>query len=198
MTDIVLATRNLKKAEELTRILADTSIRIFTLDSFPDCPEVIEDRNTFEGNALKKAIAVSQHTGLISVADDSGLEVDALGGAPGVISAYYAGVNATDYDNILKLLNKLKDVPDEKRTARFVCCIAIVFPNGVQETFFGYVNGFIGREIRGNKGFGYDPVFYPSGYNQTFAEMTSEEKDSVSHRKQALLKLKKYLQNYRR
>lgn len=196
--DIVLATRNLKKAEELKRIFADDSIRILTLESFPDCPEVIEDRDTFEGNALKKAITVSKHTGLTAVADDSGLEVDALGGAPGVISAYYAGVNASDDDNIAKLLKELQNVPDENRTARFVCCIAIAFPEGNQKTFLGYVDGIIVKEPRGKKGFGYDPVFSPKGYNKTFAEMTAEEKDSISHRKQALLELKNFLQNYKR
>lgn len=196
--DIILATRNLKKAVELKRILSDDSIRILTLDTFPDCPEVVEDRNTFEGNAIKKALTISQHTGLTAIADDSGLEVDALNGAPGVMSAYYAGANANDNDNIAKLLKELQNVPEENRTARFVCCIALAFPEGIQKTFFGYVDGIIVKEPRGEKGFGYDPVFSPKGYNKTFAEMTSEEKDSISHRKEALLKLKKFLQNYKR
>ncbi|MCX8030009.1 MAG: XTP/dITP diphosphatase [Thermodesulfovibrionales bacterium] len=194
--DIVLATRNVKKAQELQRILGDTSFRILTLDSFPDCPEVIEDKDSFEGNALKKATTVAKHTGLVAIADDSGLEVDALDGRPGVISAYYAGMEASDAENIAKLLFELKGVPAEKRTARFVCCIAIAFPDGQKETFFGYVYGKIAEEPKGRSGFGYDPIFYPLGQEKTFAEMSADQKDSISHRKQALLKLKNYLRKY--
>lgn len=192
--EIVLATGNRKKSEEVKRILSAPDIKILTLDDFPECPEVIEDRDTFEGNALKKASVIAHCTGLTTIADDSGLEVDALKGAPGVFSARYAGDNATDNDNINKLLRETMHVPDETRTARFVCCIALVFPDSRQKTFFGYVNGKIGRSPKGDMGFGYDPVFCPDGSDLTFAEMTSSEKDSLSHRKEALEKLKKYLQ----
>lgn len=191
---IILATRNRKKAEEVKRILSVPDTKILTLDDFPECPEVIEDRDTFEGNALKKASVIAQCTGLTAIADDSGLEVDALNGAPGVFSARYAGDNATDNDNIIKLLRETMHVPDGKRTARFVCCIALAFPDSRQKSFFGYVHGIIGRFPKGDMGFGYDPIFYPDGSDLTFADMTSSEKDSLSHRKEALEKLKKYLQ----
>ncbi len=193
--NIVLATRNKKKVEEIKRILKIPNIKILTLDDFPDSPEVVEDMDTFEGNALKKAIAVSKFTGLASVADDSGLEVDALSGAPGVHSAYYAGDNAKDSDNIAKLLIEIQHVPEEKRTARFVCCIAIAFPDGTKKVFFGYVYGKIGKIPKGSGGFGYDPIFYPEKSALTFAEMSPSEKDNISHRKEALSKLKEYLQN---
>ncbi len=194
MIEIVLATRNQKKAEEIRRILANQDIKILTLEDIAECPEVVEDRDTFEGNALKKAVTVAQCTGLTAVADDSGLEVEALNGAPGVISARYAGENATDAENIAKLLSELSHVPDEKRTARFVCCIALSYPDAGNVTFFGYVYGRIGRIPKGGMGFGYDPVFYPTGSDLTFAEMTSEKKDSLSHRREAIDKLNKYLQ----
>lgn len=194
MTEIVLATRNKKKAEEIKRILTNPDIKVITLDDVAECPEVIEDRDTFEGNALKKAITIAQCTNLIAIADDSGLEVDALGGKPGVKSARFAGEDASDAANIERLLSEMDRVPDEKRTARFVCCIAIAYPNGENATFFGYIHGKIGRTPKGSKGFGYDPVFYPDGYDLTFAEMSPEKKDSLSHRRQALDKLNKYLQ----
>jgi XTP/dITP diphosphohydrolase len=194
MIEIVLATRNRKKAEEIQRILSNPDIKLLTLDDVAECPEVIEDRDTFEGNALKKAVTIAQCTNLIAIADDSGLEVDALGGAPGVKSARFAGVNANDSANIEKLLKELRDVPDEKRTARFVCCIAIAYPEGKSAVFFGYVHGRIGRVPKGERGFGYDPVFYPDGFDLTFAEMPPEKKDSLSHRREALCKLNEYLQ----
>ncbi|MCX7913556.1 MAG: XTP/dITP diphosphatase [Thermodesulfovibrionales bacterium] len=195
---LVLATRNRKKAEELERILREIgNIGILTLEDFPNCPEVIEDGKTFEENALKKARVVSEYTGLPALADDSGLEVDVLNGAPGVFSARYAGDNATDEDNVRKLLEALKGVSDEKRTARFVCCIALVLPQGVQKTFVGYVYGKIAKSPKGKRGFGYDPVFYPDFSSLTFAEMDPSEKDRISHRKQALLKLREYIAQLR-
>jgi XTP/dITP diphosphohydrolase len=193
--EIVLATRNKKKIEEIRRITADLPITILSLDNFPDCPETVEDRDTFEGNAVKKASEVCQCAGKPALADDSGLEVDALGGAPGVYSARYAG-NAgggNDVRNYEKLLSELKTVPDEKRGARFVCCMALAFPEGTVKTFFGYAEGRIGREPKGKTGFGYDPVFIPDSYENTFAEMSGEEKDKLSHRGKALEKLADYL-----
>jgi XTP/dITP diphosphohydrolase len=193
--EIVLATRNKKKIEEIRRITADLPITILSLDNFPDCPETVEDKDTFEGNAVKKASEVCLCAGKPALADDSGLEVDALGGAPGVYSARYAG-NAgggNDVRNYEKLLSELKTVPDEKRGARFVCCIALAFPEGTVKTFFGYAEGRIGREPKGKTGFGYDPVFIPDSYENTFAEMSAEEKDKLSHRGKALEKLADYL-----
>ncbi|MBI5213892.1 MAG: non-canonical purine NTP pyrophosphatase, partial [Nitrospirae bacterium] len=127
--EIVLATRNKNKVEEMARILEGMDIVILTLNDFPSCPEVEEDKDTFEGNAVKKAVAIAECTNKIAVADDSGLEVYAINGAPGVMSARYSGKNATDVTNIEKLLDEMKDVPDEERGARFVCCIALAFPD---------------------------------------------------------------------
>lgn len=193
--DIVLATRNKKKAEEMSRILSEKGINILTLDDFPSCPEVEEDAETFEGNAVKKAKSVTECSGKIAVADDSGLEVYALNGAPGVRSARYAGEDADDVSNVRKLLNEMENVPDEKRGARFVCCIALAYPDGRIEKFLGFVDGKISQEPRGRMGFGYDPVFIPEGYESTFAEMAPEEKDSISHRGRAIEGLKRYLNN---
>ncbi len=193
--DIVLATRNKKKIEEIKRITADLPINVLSLDDFPDCPEIVEDRDTFEGNAIKKAEEICRCTGKAALADDSGLEVDALGGGPGVFSARYAGGagGGNDVRNYEKLLVELRDVPDEKRGARFVCCMALSFPDKTVKTFFGYAKGCIGHEPRGKTGFGYDPVFIPEGHKRTFAEMIAEEKDRLSHRGKALKKLRDFL-----
>jgi len=192
--NIVLATRNKKKAEEMSRILAGTraTSQILTLDDFPECQDVKEDGDTFEANAVKKAVYISKCTNATAIADDSGLEVDALNGAPGVFSARYAGESADDEANMRKLLNEMKGVPYEKRSARFVCCIAMV-SEGEVKTFFGYVAGRIGTEPRGRKGFGYDPVFYPEGCDRTFAEMSNAEKNAISHRGKAIRELQKYV-----
>jgi len=193
--EIVLATRNKKKIEEIKRITADLPITILSLDNFPDCPETVEDRDSFEGNAVKKATEVCQSTGKPALADDSGLEVDALHGAPGVYSARYAGGTGggNDVRNYVKLLRELGGVPREQRNARFVCCIALAFPEGLVKTFFGYSKGHIAMEPKGKTGFGYDPVFIPENFASTFAEMTGEEKDKLSHRGKALEKLAEYL-----
>lgn len=193
--EIVLATRNKKKIEEIKRITADLPITVLSLDNFPGCPETIEDRDTFEGNAVKKAVEVCRFTGQPALADDSGLEVDALNGAPGIYSARYAGSGANDFRNNEKLLAELKNVTPEKRTAQFVCCMALAFPDGTVKTFLGYAKGRIGLEPKGKTGFGYDPVFIPQGFERTFAEMAGAEKDRLSHRGQALEKLRNFLHN---
>lgn len=190
---IVLATRNKKKVEEIKRIVAGTSISIQILDDFPNMPEVAEDGITFEANAIKKALAVTSFTGKPALADDSGLEVYALNGAPGTLSSRYSGESADDRKNIEKLLNEMRSIDVEKRGARFICCLALAFPEGKVKTFLGYAEGRIGKEPRGSKGFGYDPVFYPEGQIRTFAEMADEDKDALSHRGKALMKLKEYL-----
>jgi XTP/dITP diphosphohydrolase len=195
MMTIVLATRNKKKVEELTRIFSGYAIRFLTLDSFPGCPEVVEDGATFRQNALKKAIQVSRFTGCPSIADDSGLEVPALGGAPGILSARYAGKGANDRKNLRKLLKDMANFAGAARDARFVCCIAFALPEGTHKTFTGYAKGKIGEKPRGFNGFGYDPIFLPSGGQRTFAEMTEAEKDVVSHRGKAMRKLYAYLRN---
>jgi XTP/dITP diphosphohydrolase len=191
--DIVLATKNKNKAEELKRITEGMPVSIFSLDDFPGCPETEEDGATFEANAIKKALAIARYTGKPALADDSGLEVYALGGAPGIYSARYAGAGANDVQNTGKLLSEMRSVVKDKRGARFVCCIALAFPDGIAYTFYGYAVGAIGTEQRGVRGFGYDPVFYPEGCNRTFAEMDEKEKDALSHRGKALKAFSKYL-----
>jgi len=191
---IVLATTNRKKAEEMKRMFAGYDISFVTLNAFPGCPEVVEDGKTFRSNALKKARAVSKFTGLPTVADDSGLEVAALGGAPGVFSARYAGEKANDSENVKKLLREMRPLTaSEDRGARFVCCIAFATPEGKFKTFTGYIKGIIGKGPKGFNGFGYDPVFYAEGHDKTFAEMTAQEKDRLSHRGRAMNKLYRYL-----
>ncbi|HDH04668.1 MAG TPA: XTP/dITP diphosphatase [Nitrospirae bacterium] len=197
--NIALASRNKNKIEELKKIIetdviagTGVSVNILTPDNFPECEEVEEDGDTFEANALKKALYISKCAGMTAIADDSGLEVDALNGAPGVFSARYAGESADDIANLEKLLNEMKGVPPEKRSARFVCCIALASGDDVK-TFFGSVEGGIGTAPKGKGGFGYDPVFYPKGYDRTFAEMSDDEKNALSHRGAALRKLKEYL-----
>ena len=192
--NIVLATRNKKKVKELKRMFSGYSIVFQTMDAFPGCPEVKEDGRTFRQNAVKKAVAVARHTGCLALADDSGLAVDVLEGAPGVFSARYAGKDATDGDNVKKLLKNLRGIDDpDRRTARFVCCIALALPDGRSKTFTGYVNGAIGKRPKGHNGFGYDPIFYPEGDERTFAEMQDTEKDDMSHRGRAMKKLYAYL-----
>ena len=193
---IVLATTNKKKIEEMQRMFRGYAIRFVTLTSFPGCPEVLEDGKTFRANAVKKALAVSKFTGCPAVADDSGLEVPALGGAPGVISARYAGEGAKDHENVTKLLREMRPLTEDvDRKARFVCCIAFANPEGTCRTFTGYVEGVIGKRQKGFNGFGYDPVFYPEGDDRTFAEMTAQEKDRLSHRGRAMKKLYRYLRS---
>jgi len=190
---VVIATRNRKKVEEISRMLEGVAIELLSLEDFPGCPDVIEDADTFEGNAVKKAAEVARFTGKPSVADDSGLEVYALGGAPGVLSARYTGTGADDKKNLEKLLAQLEGAEQNGREARFVCVIALAFPDGRVETFKGVAEGRIGTEARGLSGFGYDPIFYPKGHQTTFAEMSADEKDALSHRGMALKKLRSYL-----
>jgi XTP/dITP diphosphohydrolase len=193
--ELVLATRNKKKIEEIKRITEGMKVKILTPDDFPGCPEADEDGITFEENAVKKAVTVMRYTGKTALADDSGLEVDALQGAPGTRSARFAGEGADDRRNIEKLLYEIKDFQEGERSGRFVCCIALASSDKEVRTFMGYVEGVIGREPKGSHGFGYDPVFYPKGFTKTFAEMNENEKDALSHRGKALKELKNYLKS---
>lgn len=184
---LLLATRNADKVSEIRQALSSLDIAIIAADELPGLPAVIEDQNTLQGNALKKALTLSHASGLLTLADDTGLEVDALNGAPGVHTSRYAGTNASYDDNIDKLLFALQGVPLEQRTARFCCVIALVCEN-YQETVTGLCEGLILDHRRGNSGFGYDPVFFISEYGCTLAELSVEEKNKISHRGMALEK----------
>ena len=193
---IVLATRNRKKVEEMKRMFPGHKITFKTLDAFPGCPEVEEDKLTFRANARKKALAVARYTGCPALADDSGLEVKALDMAPGVFSARYAGKQADDKKNVRKILREMRAVINrQERKARFVCCMVFALPNGKCRTFTGFVSGHIAEKQKGYNGFGYDPIFYPAGHDRTFAEMTDPEKDALSHRGIAMKKLHAYLKS---
>lgn len=185
---LLVATGNKGKLVEIREILKGTEV--LGLKDVGIDVDVEETGKTFAENAFIKAFEISKLSGLPVLADDSGLEVDVLGGEPGVYSARYAGENTTDEKNVLKLLSKLKDVPPEERCARFACAMCIIFPDGKKIESFGVsCPGIIIDEPRGENGFGYDPVFYAPEYNKTFSEMSMEEKNKVSHRKAALLAL---------
>ena len=171
MKRLVVATRNAGKLKEIHFILRDLHVEVSSLLDYPDLPPAVEDGETFEANASKKALHVARATGLPALADDSGLEVDALGGAPGVHSARFAGPEATDEANNSKLLRLLKDVPEEKRSARFRCVIAVATPEGRVELAEGVCEGRAASKERGDKGFGYDPLFYVAEYGMTFFEV---------------------------
>ncbi len=190
---IVLATKNRKKVEEIKRVLAGQSVTLLTTDDLPGCPDVVEDGDTFEANAVKKGLEIARFADALALADDSGLVVDALNGAPGVYSARYAGPDALDQDNTNKLLRELAGVPKEKRSARFVCVLALVDPQGKVQVFEGTSEGAIGYVMRGHNGFGYDPVFIPAGETRTFAEMGDAEKDARSHRGAALEQFARFM-----
>ncbi len=188
---VVLATRNAHKVAELGRMLADSGLRVELVPLPDDAPDVAETETTFAGNALLKARALSAHTGLPAIADDSGLCVDALNSMPGVLSARWAGRHGDDQANLELLLGQLADVADSRRGARFVCAVALVVPGGPHDTPLervveGEVEGHLTRQPRGTNGFGYDPIFVPDGHARTTAEMSADEKDALSHRGHAL------------
>ncbi len=190
---IVFATRNEGKVREITEMLGRTDVELVSLNHFAALPEIVEDGKTYLENALKKARTVSEYTGETVLADDSGLQVDALGGEPGVYSARYAGETASDEENNAKLLAKLKDVPEEKRTASFFCALVLYHPDGRYQAFEAQWQGRIIDERRGNNGFGYDPIFLWPQLDKTAAELPPEIKNKVSHRGQAFAKLKSHL-----
>ena len=185
---LVLATANKHKLVELTRILeaGRVDVRLVGLGEFPGAPDVAETGATFDENALLKARAIAEFTGLPAVADDSGLCADALNGMPGVLSARWAGRHGDDEANLRLVLGQLSDVPDDRRGAQFVCAAALVLPSGKEHVSEGTVEGTLIREPRGSNGFGYDPIFVPDGYRLTTAEMDAAAKDAISHRGKAL------------
>ena len=191
--ELVLATRNRHKVEELIALLGDLGITMRTLDEFPDAPDVVEDGDICEANAVKKAHAIAEFTGLPAVADDTGLDVDALGGRPGVYAARYAGEDATYEDNCRKLLRELMGVPRERRTARFLTVAAIALPSDGIRVARGTLDGVIAEEASGTSGFGYDPVFLIPELGKTLAQLSVGHKNTISHRAKAFAKVREIL-----
>ena len=187
MIELVVATRNVHKTGEIQHILGpDFTLR--DLQAFPEIPNIPENGTSFDENAELKALAASRQLRALVIADDSGLEVDALDGAPGIYSARYAGTNATDTDRINKLLGELARVgaKEHERRSRFRCVVALARNGNFLRTFEGIVEGRIADEVRGDSGFGYDPIFIPDGFEQTFGELPPEVKNAISHRAKAI------------
>jgi XTP/dITP diphosphohydrolase len=198
---IVLATRNLGKFREMEYLLrtympAISAVTLAPLTEFPGAPKVEETGATFHENARRKALEMANFTGLMTIADDSGLEVDALGGAPGIYSARYAGAHATDDDNIRKLLFALDGVAADQRSARFVCVVAVALPDDVLGLFEGVCHGVLAEEPRGGSGFGYDPIFVRADYGKTFAELPHAIKNRISHRARAFERAAALIERY--
>ncbi len=192
-TRLVLATRNKHKVREIERILRDVPVDLLSLADFPDVGPVEEDGATFEENAIKKALHAWRHTGLASIADDSGLEVDALNGDPGVMSARFAGEPASYEANNEKLLKMLEGIPEEDRKAKFVCVAVLVSVKGKMVLQRGELKGVITDRPRGDSGFGYDPVFYLPRRKKTVAELDTETKNEISHRANAFAAMKPFI-----
>ena len=193
MKHLVVATRNKGKILEINALLIGLVDKISSAADFADFPETVEDGNTFEENALKKAREAVYYSGFPALADDSGLVVDALNGRPGVYSARYAGVSASDAANNALLLEECQNVPDGNRQAAFVCVLAFVTPSGEEQLFTGRIAGKILSAAKGEGGFGYDPLFLVDGFGRSMAELTLTEKNEVSHRAQAFRKFREYL-----
>jgi XTP/dITP diphosphohydrolase len=194
--ELLVGTTNQKKFAEVQAFLGPLPLTILSLKSLGNWPAIVEDGTTFEDNALKKARTLAEYTGYLTLADDSGLEVDALGGAPGIYSARYCGEESNDHKNNEKLLHELRGVPEEKRTARFICALALCRPNsrGFREwTARKSCEGRIAFGPKGDYGFGYDPLFFYPPFGKTFGEIDQETKATVSHRGKALQKLAEML-----
>lgn len=194
---IILASHNKGKLREIQDMLAELDVEWVSLKDIGGLPPISEDGETFYENALKKALVVAEHTQCPALADDSGLEVEALGGAPGIHSARYAGDGADDLKNMEKLLRELEGVPQERRKAAFRCVLVLCHPDGRHEAFEGRWEGRISETMHGRMGFGYDPVFYLEEKGKTVAELPPEEKNRLSHRAQAIGKLKRRLKAMR-
>ena len=193
--DLVLATGNRDKQQEMKAYLRDLGLTIRTLDEFPAAPVVVEDGETCQANAGKKASEIARFTGALTLADDTGLEVDALGGRPGAFAARYAGAHATYAENCRKLLDELTGVPADQRGARFLTVVAIADPASSVEFVEGVLQGRIADHCSGSHGFGYDPVFMVPELGKTLAELTLDQKNQISHRGQALAKAKDVLKH---
>ena len=193
MKRILIATRNIHKFKEIGRILSLINFELVSLADFRNIPEVKEDCDTFRDNAIKKAREISKATGILSISDDSGLEVEALGGQPGVYSSRFSAPGATDEKNIKKLINLLKDIPVDKRDAQFVCWVALADKGRILATTNGICRGKITDAPYGEFGFGYDPVFIPKGYRKTFAQLGPGVKNKISHRYKAFSKMREVI-----
>lgn len=194
--EVVVATRNQGKIREIRAALKGLGLRIYSLNDFPDVPEVEEDGKSFAENALKKARFYSKYFGKLTIADDSGLEVDGLQGLPGIYSARYAGEGASSQENNQKLLREMEGLPVSKRGARFKCIIAVVPQDGKETVAEGSCKGTIGYKEKGRKGFGYDPLFILPKYGKTMAQLSLEEKNKISHRGKALRKIREIIQSF--
>ena len=193
METIIFATKNKGKIKEINAILADMDVNVISMEDAGITIDVVEDGTTFEENSVKKAVQIMEVSGKITLADDSGLEIDYMDKAPGVYSARFMG-EETPYEARFKaIFEKLDGVPEEKRTARFVSCIAAAFPDGRRLTTYDTVEGIIGYEVKGENGFGYDPIFYVPDKGRYMAELSAEEKNAISHRGKALGKMKELL-----
>jgi len=193
---IVIATANKKKKKELKALLKELKVKLLSLNDLPNIPKIKEGGKTFKENAVKKAVITSEFTDKLTMADDSGLEVDALGGRPGVFSARFSGKGANDPKNNKKLLRMLRAVPSHKRKATFKCVIAMAKRGVVLKVVEGKCRGLIGFQRRGENGFGYDPVFIFPKLGKTFAELGPRAKNMISHRAKALRKAKKFIADY--
>jgi XTP/dITP diphosphohydrolase len=191
--ELVLATQNPHKQQELKNLLGDIGLNILIIGDFPGAPDIEEDGRTCHDNAMKKARGIAQFTAHWALADDTGLEVDALNGRPGVYAARYAGEQATYEDNCRKLLNEMTHVPSDQRSARFITVMALSDPSGNVEVVEGILTGRITQQFQGSQGFGYDPVFFVPELGQTLAELSLDKKNQVSHRAQAFRKIKEIL-----
>ncbi|MDD5132006.1 MAG: XTP/dITP diphosphatase, partial [bacterium] len=190
---LVLATKNRDKIREIRHLLRGLKVKILSIEDYPDLPEVHEDGETLRDNAIKKAVTIAAYTGKWALADDTGLAVAALDGAPGVYSARFAGPGCKYIDNNKKLLRLLADLPKSKRRAQFECVISLADPGGKVHSVTGVINGYIGTEMKGQHGFGYDPVFVVPEYGKTFAQLGLKTKNQISHRGKALEKIKKVI-----
>ncbi len=189
MEKLVVATKNRGKISEIKKVLENIPFEVLSMEDMGINADVVEDGTTFEENSLKKAVEICGLSGTVVMADDSGIEVDFLDGAPGIYSARFGGPEATDGDRNEKLLNMLKDVPLEQRSARFVCAIAVAFPDGRSFVVRDTCEGFVDFSCKGENGFGYDPLFYIPEFNKTMAELSTDIKNKISHRAKALEKM---------
>lgn len=193
METIIFATKNKGKIKEINAILADMDVNVISMEEAGITVDVVEDGTTFEENSMKKAVQIMEISGKITLADDSGLEIDYMDKAPGIYSARFMGEDTPYAERFRAIFEKLNGVPEEKRTARFVSCIVAAFPDGRRLTSYDTVEGIIGYEGKGENGFGYDPIFYVPEQGKYMAELSAEEKNAISHRGKALRKMKEML-----